>query len=110
MKLKKGDYVLATKYSDGDPCDHFCVGFFDGMLKDNYGNETERYIVIDSDGARFRHSGFRRCERISKDVGDTLVSASPFIGDRRGYSLWYWRHHPKQLKDMIQDLTTRKVK
>jgi len=30
-KIKKGDYVLATKYSDGDPKDHFAVGFFDKM-------------------------------------------------------------------------------
>ena len=25
--LVRGDYVLATKYADGDPRDHFCVGF-----------------------------------------------------------------------------------
>ena len=31
-QLAQGDYVLATKYRDGDPCDHFVVGFF-GMLQ-----------------------------------------------------------------------------
>ena len=28
-KFKKGDYVLATKYSDGDPRDHFVVAILE---------------------------------------------------------------------------------
>ena len=45
-KLNKGDYVLATKYSDGDSKDAFAVGFFNGMLIDRYGKTTNRYMVI----------------------------------------------------------------
>lgn len=30
--LNSGDYALATKWSDADPKDHWCVGFFDSML------------------------------------------------------------------------------
>jgi hypothetical protein len=31
MKLNKGDYVVATKYGDGDPKDQFCIGFIEGL-------------------------------------------------------------------------------
>jgi len=29
QEMKHGDYVLATKYRDGDPQDHWAVGFYD---------------------------------------------------------------------------------
>jgi hypothetical protein len=100
--LQEGDYVLATKYGDGDPCDQFCVGFFAGMCR-------ERYLVVDGDGKQFRHGGFRRCEKISRYVGETLVRAIPHIGDRSGRSLWYWRRHIKLLK-AVNDYYINKYK
>lgn len=100
MDLKKGDYVLATKWQDGDPKDHFSVGFFDGMLVDNYGKITERYIVIDSNGTKFRASGFRRCHKISQEIGDLLVKGIPII-EQGCASVWFWRYHPKALKEII---------
>lgn len=98
--LEKGDYVLATKYSDGDPCDHFVVGFFDRMLGD------DRFIVVDGDGVPFRASGFRRCERISQNVGGTIVAAlrAGVIGDQPGRSVWYWRRNPRKLKELTDAL------
>jgi hypothetical protein len=66
MKLVKGDYVLATKYKDGDPSDHFAVGFFDGMIED-------RFVVVDIGGVSLRGNGFRRCEKISGDVGARIL-------------------------------------
>lgn len=93
--LKKGDYVLATKYSDGDPCDHFSIGFFRCKLDD-------RYLVEDDKGQLFRASGFRRCERISRRVGDALVAAIPLIGDIPGKSLWWWRRHIGELEKLIK--------
>lgn len=30
-ELNNGDYVLATKYANGDPHDAFCVGFLEGL-------------------------------------------------------------------------------
>jgi len=54
--LCKGDYVLATKYSDGDPLDHWAVGFYDGTTE----HMRPRHHVIDGDGQRFRVNGFRR--------------------------------------------------
>jgi hypothetical protein len=95
--LEPGDYVLATKYSDGDPCDHFAIGFFSGMIGD-------RYIIIDGDGQPFRANGFRRCERIDIETGKILLSIFPIIGDRPGNSLWWWLENTdkaKQLASMI---------
>jgi hypothetical protein len=90
--LRDGDYVLATKWSDGDPCDHFVIGYFKEMLDD-------RFLVEDGDGNLFRANGFRRCERISKRVGHALVKAFPLISDKPGRSLWYWRRHIKTLEE-----------
>ena len=101
--LKKGDYVLATKYRDGDSHDHFAVGFFDGMLIDNNGKITGRYLVVDEDGVKFRAGGFRRCEKISKDIGNLLVLGIPLV-EQGCASVWYWRYHPQQLKELIHIL------
>jgi len=108
-QLKQGDYVLATKYGDGDPTDHFCVGMFDKILIDNNGKQTDRYLVLDGQGKSFRAGGFRRCEQISRYIGDTIVMAIPWIGDKTGLSLWYWRYHPKQLKKLIDFLESFEI-
>jgi len=89
-KIIPGDYVLATKFDDGDPCDRFAVGFFREMLSDNY-------LVEDKNGQLFSRNGFSRCEKICQRVGNTLVAAMPFIGDRQGKSLWWWRRHVGEL-------------
>lgn len=77
MSLDIGDYVLATKYSDGDPHDHWCVGFFDRI-------EDSRYYVVDKTNTQFRNNGFRRCEKITKSEGDFLLQNKGAIGK----SLW----------------------
>lgn len=92
--LAKGDYVLATKYSDGDPGDHFVIGFYDGK-------DGDRHHVVDSRGQRFRANGFRRCEKISGEVGAWLlarldeIEAQPFYHDDDGAlvgkSVWHWK-------------------
>lgn len=94
--LCKGDYVLATKWLDGDPCDHFVVGYFKEMLDD-------RFLVEDGNGNLFRANGFRRCERISERVGRVLVEAIPLISDRTGRSIWYWRRHIKVLEEIQKE-------
>lgn len=69
--VENGDYVLASKYFDGDPQDHWCVGFY----KESYmhcGFEL-RHIVVNGDGLSFRHNGFRRVARISAKRGDWMV-------------------------------------
>lgn len=83
VKLNKGDYVLATKYKDGDPKDHFCVGFFESMTWHG------RYNIVMSDGTPFRHNGFRRAQKITPEVGKMIVDNIQVI-EQSDASLWDW--------------------
>jgi hypothetical protein len=56
-----GDYVLATKYEDGDPGDAWALGFYDG-------ERGGRYYVLDDNGNQIRGNGYRRISRIRLDV------------------------------------------
>jgi hypothetical protein len=92
-KLPKiGDYVLATKYADGDPGDHFCVGFYNGSY--NCGIET-RHLVVDSNGQNFRNNGFRRVARVSARRGTWIARHLDFIEDMMNCaSVWRWWSAP----------------
>lgn len=68
-RITKGEYVLATKFSDGDPGDHWGVGFYDRF-------ENGRHYVVDRAGQQIRGSGFRRAGRITMEVGIWLLSAA----------------------------------
>jgi hypothetical protein len=81
LSLREGDYVLATKFADGDPCDHFCVGFFTHSVDD-------RIFVNDGKGVSFRANGFRRAEVISREEGDAILAAMPTFANKKGPSLW----------------------
>lgn len=83
VKLNKGDYVLATKYKDGDPKDHFCVGFFESMTWHN------RYNIINSNGEFFRGNGFRRAQKITQEVGKMIVDNIQVI-EQSNVSVWDW--------------------
>lgn len=98
MNYEKGDYVLATKYNDGDPRDHFCVGFYDCAIK--YPGSV-RYHIAEGNGKRFRHNGFRRIEKISREVGQYILDNLDRIeiSDR---SVWWWLNRAK-LKNMEID-------
>ena len=74
--LVKGDYVLATKYRDGDPLDGYAVGFYNGSY-DHFG--SLRHLVVDGAGKQFRANGFRRAERISTELGAWIVKNRPTI-------------------------------
>jgi len=91
-ELKKGDYVLATKYSDGDARDHWCVGFYDGESRD-------RHFVVDSSGNSFRASGFRRVKKITTTRGKWLLDSSQSI-ELSGKSVWAWLRAPMQSKGL----------
>lgn len=80
--IKKGTYVLATKYSDGDPNDQWCIGFYDRF-------ENNRHYVVDSDGKQFRMNGFRRCAKIKKERGEWLLQNKEGI-QFSGKSLWHF--------------------
>lgn len=94
MLVKVGDYVLATKYQDGDPGDQYAVGFYAGMLPKIGG---DRYLVVDNEGKQFRANGFRRCERIVSHEGRWLIARfdqfKPFVLTEEGVSgksVWDW--------------------
>lgn len=65
--MQKGDYVLATKYRDGDPGDNWCVGFYDH-------EDKGRHYVTDADGKQFRANGFRRVGSVAPDYAEWLLS------------------------------------
>lgn len=92
--LRKGDYVLATKYEDGDPCDHFCIGFLKGVLRK--GSQI-RYDVVDNDGKLFRGNGFRKVEKITAEEGKEMLSIFPQISDRSGPSVWSYLESIRQV-------------
>lgn len=73
--IEKGAYVLATKYTDGDPGDNWAVGFYDKAC--HFGNEFRadvRHMVVDLDGAQLRESGFRKVGLITPEYGAWLLS------------------------------------
>jgi hypothetical protein len=76
-----GDYVLATKWQDGDPDDHWCVGF----LREEVDG---RFIVTDANKVPFRATGFRRCERIEAEIGNWLLAHKDEIETSSERSIW----------------------
>ena len=84
--LAVGEYVLATKYDDGDPCDQFCVGIYRNPLTQY---TSLRHDIVDSDGNLFRGNGFRRAEVITQEEGSALIALFPEISDKPGKSLWW---------------------
>lgn len=84
--LEVGDYVLATKWNDGDPEDHWVVGTYTGMLPKVTG---DRYMVADAEGNPFRGNGFRRAQKISAERGRWLLEHMKEI-ENSGRSLWWW--------------------
>jgi hypothetical protein len=68
-----GSYVLATKYTDGDPGDAWALGFYTG-------EEGGRHYVKDGAGQNIRGNGYRRVAPIRKDVGRWLLEvAAPHL-------------------------------
>jgi hypothetical protein len=92
--LPVGTYVLATKYGDGHPCDHFFVGFVADYTHDG------RYLIVDNDGKHQRHNGSRRAERITPDEGAALIAMIPDISDRGGESLWCHLQRLRKAKEV----------
>ena len=105
---KLGAYVLASKYADGDPRDHFCLGFLSSILHFDSGPDRTRFIVVDNSGVPFRASGFRRAETVSTRTGDILFAIFQIIGDKPGHSVWWWRRHLKEAKELAATMEGKK--
>ncbi len=83
-----GDYVLATKYGDGDPQDHWCVGFYAGLTNpEKY--DPPRYDVVDGEGKNFRGNGFRRIKKITPERGAWMLKHAKDI-ELSGRSVWHF--------------------
>lgn len=82
-----GEYVLASKYRDGDPQDHWCVGVY----KEAYLHcgTDQRHIVVDGNGQPFRANGFRRVKKISKEHGAWMLKNARII-ETSGMSVWHF--------------------
>lgn len=86
-----GDYVLATKYHDGDPQDHWAVGIYER-------EEGGRHYVVDGAGQQMRGNGFRRVAKISKERGAWLLQHARDI-EQSGRSVWGWKRAPMSPND-----------
>ena len=76
---KIGDYVLATKYHDGDPGDAWALGFYAGErdMDDGSGIKVApRYMVKDNAGKNIRGNGYRCVRPIRRDVGRWLLDVA----------------------------------
>ena len=105
-ELKKGDYVLATKYRDGDPGDQFCVGFYDHFYMNG---DSTRHLIVDGEGKQFRRNGFRRVAKVGRARGEWIVKHLKLIERMRDrYSVWHWYHAPwSELNQQQEGIPTR---
>ena len=79
--MTKGDYVLATKWSDADPGDHWCIGIYDEL---KWG---DRHIVLDGDGVPLRRNGFRHVYPITDAEGAWMIAHMPEIDKTMFYTI-----------------------
>lgn len=83
--MEKGDYILASKYSDGHPQDHWCIGIFDSMTA----HTPPRYNISDYSGSFFRGNGFRKVKKISAKRAAYILENKKKI-EESGKSIWWW--------------------
>lgn len=83
-EIGEEDYVLATKYTDGDPQDQWAIGFYAGH---DDSTTQRRHHVVDSEGCDMRVGGFRRVERIPAAFGDYILEDVSAI-EMSVVSLW----------------------
>lgn len=98
-EIVKGEHVLATKYSDGDPGDHWAVGFYDK-------SDGGRHYVTDSAGEQLRGNGFRRVARIKPEHGAWLLATAredDWERCRRVKSVWDHLRE-REAADRIEEL------
>ena len=80
-----GAYVLATQYTDGDPGDHWAVGFYVGP-----GPRPDRHQVVDGTGTPMRANGFARVAMIRPEVGAWLLASASSLTQAPPGSVTLW--------------------
>lgn len=91
--LEVGDYVLASKYRDGDPNDPWFVGFIKQIIRCE---DYDKYKIADEDGNLLYSSMLARAERIGKANGHQLVRCKKYIKESNK-SVYYWKNNTKEL-------------
>jgi len=81
-----GDYVLATKFSDGDPRDRWCVGFVKEIDKNN----GKKYCVTFDEQTQW----FRRACKIDRELGEWIVKHIKTL-EQASYSIWFYARQEK---------------
>ena len=91
-EIRKGDYVLVTKWTDGDPSDAWAVGFYDHT-------ESNLFYIVNESGTPITRQGFRRMGRITQEFGHWLLEHSSVLERTAdgNTSLWDIRE-----KDVLQ--------
>jgi len=95
MSIQVGDYVLATRWSDGDPKDPFAVGFVVSV-------EEEGFVV--SYGYNYSRM-FRKVKKISANRGRFILDNISEI-EEGTKSLWWWSRR-KMVKALATHLTAK---
>lgn len=83
----KGDYVLATKFTDGEAWDPWFVGIYDCFDPGILPYQQGRHHVVGNDGQTPYPNGFRRCAVISREHGEWLLKHAKEL-EENGAKLW----------------------
>jgi hypothetical protein len=87
--IEIGDYVLATKWFDGSPCDLFCVGFVTGTMElPRHGKTLYNVEFFHEPWGDTIVRSFGRVQEITEEEGRELLDIFPSILDYPGPSLW----------------------
>lgn len=85
--VRVGDYVLATKYSDGDPGDPWAFGRLHEIV--NIPGLGYKYVILRKDGTPYRYGGFGCCRRVTPEQTAYLQANMDKI-EYSGKSMWKW--------------------
>lgn len=83
---KVGDYVLATKWSDGDPKDPWAIGVV-SYVGGKAEKGTLRYYMVP--GVGVYNTGYRKCQVITPEQGKWILDLKDAIESDQ-YSIWWW--------------------
>jgi hypothetical protein len=72
QNIEIGDYVLATRYSDCDPHDPWCVGFVVEIIKNKKGII---YVIGEQFGKLLNTKKFRNAKKITAIEGQKWLAA-----------------------------------
>lgn len=102
MNIAVDDYVFASKWSDEDPNDPWCVGFVTEVMEDSIG----KYVRIQGVTNRY----WKHFRKITKEEGDKILATYPGLeGKNSENSLGYMRWQDKTYEIIDEPLTVGDV-